>query len=144
MIYKHIQKGYLMWCILVIMMILFGSILLKAEILWSAVIIMTLVIIILASFSTLKVEIYEQNLFVTFGYGIYKKKFNINEINSCKEVKNHWYYGWGIRYWWKPSMWIYNVSGFKAVEITLKNGEIYRIGTDEPNKLNQVILTLIK
>jgi hypothetical protein len=36
-------------------------------------------------------------------------------------------------------MWIYNVSGFDAVEITMKNGKIYRIGTDEPLKLEQAI-----
>jgi hypothetical protein len=41
-------------------------------------------------------------------------------------------------------MWIYNVSGFDAVEIKLKNGKVYRIGTDEPKKLEQTILHLIK
>ncbi len=46
-----------------------------------------------------------------------------------------WYYGWGIRGWLWPKMWIYNVSGFDAVEIKLKNGKMYRIGTDEPKKL---------
>jgi hypothetical protein len=41
-------------------------------------------------------------------------------------------------------MWIYNVSGFDAVEIKLKNDKIYRIGTDEPKKLEQTILYKIK
>jgi hypothetical protein len=36
-------------------------------------------------------------------------------------------------------MWIYTVSGFDAVEITLKNGAIFRIGTDEPKALEQSI-----
>jgi hypothetical protein len=40
-------------------------------------------------------------------------------------------------------MWIYNVSGFDAVEITLKNGNTYRIGTDEPKELEQAILQSI-
>ena len=39
-------------------------------------------------------------------------------------------------------MCIYNVSGFDAVEIQLKNGKIYRIGTDEPKKLEQAILAI--
>ena len=36
-------------------------------------------------------------------------------------------------------MWIYNVSGFDAVEIILKNGKIYRIGTDVPSELEAAI-----
>jgi len=30
---------------------------------------------------------------------------------------------------------MYNVSGLDAVEIYMKNGKIYRIGTDEPETL---------
>ena len=66
------------------------------------------------------------------------------EIVSAKIVKNHWYYGWGIRLVLWPRMWVYNVSGFDAVEIKLKNNKVYRIGTDEPKKLEQVLLQSIK
>jgi hypothetical protein len=37
-------------------------------------------------------------------------------------------------------MWIYNVSGFDAVEILMKSGKRYRIGTDQPEELVQTIL----
>ena len=40
-------------------------------------------------------------------------------------------------------MWIYNVSGFDAIELTMKNGKIYRIGTDEPEKLEAAIKQVI-
>ena len=36
-------------------------------------------------------------------------------------------------------MWIYNVSGFDAVEIIMRNGKIYRIGTNTPGKLEAAI-----
>ncbi|HOX60708.1 MAG TPA: hypothetical protein PLV72_01725 [Candidatus Magasanikbacteria bacterium] len=36
-------------------------------------------------------------------------------------------------------MRIYNVSGFEAVEIILKDGKIYRIGTDVPGDLENAI-----
>jgi hypothetical protein len=52
-------------------------------------------------------------------------------------VKNPWYYGWGIHL--TPSGWLYNVSGFWAVELQMKNGKKYRIGTDDPEGLVQVI-----
>jgi hypothetical protein len=40
-------------------------------------------------------------------------------------------------------MWVYNVSGFDAVEIQMRNGRIKRIGTDEPRKLEQAIQQVI-
>jgi hypothetical protein len=36
-------------------------------------------------------------------------------------------------------MWIYNVSGFDAVEIVMKNGEVYRIGTNAPKELEAAL-----
>jgi hypothetical protein len=106
--------------------------------------IMAFILFILASFATLTVSIDEKYLLIKFGYGIFRKSFLLNDVASVKAVKNHWYYGWGIRIWFWPYMWIYNISGFNAVEITLKNGKIYRIGTDEPEKLEQAISQLIK
>jgi hypothetical protein len=34
-----------------------------------------------------------------------------------------------------PHGWLYNVAGRGAVEITLKGGRRFRIGTDEPERL---------
>ena len=68
----------------------------------------------------------------------------LREIISVRAVKNHWYYGWGIRFWFWPRMVIFNVSGFDAVEIKMKNGKTYRIGTDEPKNLEHAIMQSIK
>jgi hypothetical protein len=105
---------------------------------------MALILFILASFVSLQVIIDEKYLRIRLSFGIYQKKFSLNDIMSVKTVKNHWHYGWGIRKWLWPKMLIYNVSGFDAVEIKLKNGKTYRIGTDEPKKLEQTILHSIK
>ena len=101
--------------------------------------IMALILFVLVSFSTLTVAIDGQFLKIRFGWGIFSKKFPLTEIASVRKVKNHWYYGWGIRLWFWPKMWIFNVSGFDAVELTMKNEKIYRIGTDEPEKLERSI-----
>jgi len=105
--------------------------------------IMVLVLFILSSLATLTVSIDENYLRIKFGYGIFVRKFALNQITSVKTVKNHWYYGWGIRVWFWPYMLIYNVSGFKAVEIIMKNGKIYRIGTDVPEELKTAIQQVI-
>lgn len=102
-------------------------------------IVMVFVLFILLSFSTLQVTIDEKFLKIKFSYGLFKKKFPLKEIDSVKSVKNHWYYGWGIRFWFYPKTWIFNVSGFDAVEIKMKNSNTYRIGTDEPKKLEKAI-----
>jgi len=102
-----------------------------------------ILLLLLASFSSLKVTIDDKQIRIKFGYGIFRKSFRLKEIASVKTVKNHWYYGWGIRFWPGSRMWIYNVSGFDAVELTFKNNRICRIGTDEPMKLEAALLQLI-
>ena len=142
--YKHTQIGYLMLSVTLAVLVLFVWMYVTAvaeppsvdsgpNLLVTSI--MLLIVFILASFSVLTVTIDEGYLRIKFGYGIFKKNFPLNEISSAKSVKNHWYYGWGIRLWFSPYMWIYNVSGFDAVEIIMKNGKIYRIGTDAPQEL---------
>jgi len=105
---------------------------------------MLLILFILASFVSLTVAIDKNYLQIKLGYGLFKKRFALKEIISAKTVKNHWYYGWGIRLWLWPRMCIYNVSGFNAVEIKMKNGKMYRIGTDEPKNLKRAITQTIR
>jgi hypothetical protein len=146
--YKHIQIGYLMLVVTLAVLALFAWIHIMALAELPSVdsgpnfvisVVMVLILFILASFAMLTVSIDENYLRIKFGYGIFRKKFLLNEIASAKTVKNHWYYGWGIRLWLWPKMWIYNVSGFDAVEITIKNGKVYRIGTDVPEELETAI-----
>ena len=151
--YKHTQIGYLILVVTLAVLVLFAWAYITAAAEppsvnsgnnFAITTIMVLVLFILASFLSLRVIIDEKYLWIKFGYGIYKKNFLLKDIMSVKIVKNRWYYGWGIRGWLWPKMCIYNVSGFDAVEIKLKNGKIYRIGTDEPKKLEQMILQSIK
>jgi hypothetical protein len=146
--YKHTQIGYLILFLLFVMIIVFSwfQITTRAEPAshdsganLAVTAIMIFILFILASFSTLTVVIDEQFLKIRFGWGIFSKKFLLSEIAAVRKVKNRWYYGWGIRLWFRPKMWIYNVSGFDAVELTMKNGSIHRIGTDEPEKLESAI-----
>jgi hypothetical protein len=135
--YKHTQIGYLIVVTLFSLIIFFGVILSLQGYNLVLIMFMIFILFILGSFSTLTVSVDNQYLKIKFGYGIFKKQFNLMEMVSVKRVRNHWYYGWGIRYW--PGMLIFNVSGFDAIEIKMVNGKIYRIGTDEPKKLETSI-----
>ncbi|MFA5021924.1 MAG: hypothetical protein WC508_02520 [Patescibacteria group bacterium] len=146
--YKHTQIGYLMLVVTLAVLLFFTWVQITARAEPPSVnsgtnffvtFMMALVLFILASFAVLTTSIDEKYFQIKFGYGIFRKKFLLSEIVSVKQVKNHWYYGWGIRLWFWPKMWIYNVSGFDAVEIVTRNGKIYRIGTNVPSELEAAI-----
>ena len=146
--YKHTQISYLMLIITLAVLVLFAWLHITALAEPASVdsgpnfavtAIMALILFILASFATLTVSIDENYLRIKFGYGIFAKMFPLDQIASVQSVKNHWYYGWGIRIWFWPYMWIYNISGFDAVEIIMRNGKIYRVGTDTPRELEFAI-----
>ena len=146
--YKHTQIGYLMLVVTLAVLAFFAwahitasaqppSVDSGTNLLITAI--MALIVFILASFVTLTTSIDEKYLRIKFGYGIFAKMFPLDQIASVRSVKNHWYYGWGIKVWFWPYMWVYNVSGFDAVEIIMRDGKIYRIGTDVPGELETAI-----
>ena len=49
-------------------------------------------------------------------------------------------YGLGFPFSGKiHGFWLYNVSGFDAVELRLKSGDVYRLGTDDPEGLSAAL-----
>jgi len=146
--YKHTQIGYLMLVVTLAVLVLFTWVQITARAEppsvdsgtnFAVTAVMALILFVLASFATLTVSIDESSLRIKFGYGIFSRKLALDQIASIQSVKNHWYYGWGVRVWFWPKMWIYNVSGFDTVEIIMRNGRIYRIGTDAPSGLEAAI-----
>jgi len=84
-------------------------------------------------FSSLTVEISDEELYHYFGPGFWKKTYLLSEIETVTQVRNSWIFGWGIRL--TPHGWLYNVSGLDAVQIELRSGRKVRIGTDDPGGL---------
>ncbi len=140
--YKHTQVGYLIIAVMAAVMVLIGIILANADINWVAIGVLVVIAIALVLFSSLTVVIWEEELEARFGPGPIRKRFKLNEIESCQVVKNHWYYGWGIRL--TPHGVLFNVSGFHAVEIKLRTGKKFRIGTDVPQELEEAIRQAIE
>jgi len=84
-------------------------------------------------FASLTVAIDEEYLHARFGPGLIRKSIPLRLITAYQPVRSHWYEGWGIRQISKG--WMYNVSGFDAVELQMQNGRRYRIGTNDPEGL---------
>lgn len=146
--YKHTQVGYLVIAVTIAVAMLFAWTQIAARMEppsydsgtnFAVTALMAIALFVLMSFSTLTIAVGKQFLSVRFGWGVFRKTFAVNEITLVSRVKNRWYCGWGIRVWLWPKTWLFNVSGFDAVEITMKDGAIYRIGTDEPEKLETTI-----
>ena len=89
--------------------------------------------IVFALFHSLTVRISRSDIAISFGVGLIRKRFPIGDIRSVRIARNRWYNGWGIRK--IRGGWLYNVSGFDAIEIQLKNERKYRIGTNQPKEL---------
>lgn len=142
--YKHSQLGKIIILLVILLeaitVVIVASLFSRGEIdvLWSVLLPVEVVaLILLILFFRLTVTIEEKHLIISFGIGIIRKSWHVDEIARATPVTNKWWYGWGIRF--TPHGWLYNIDGTKAVEIEKKNGKKFRIGTDEPDKLVAVI-----
>ena len=135
--YEHTQIGYLVIIAMLASIVIIGIALFKEGFNPIAVGVLIVITAVVILFSSLTVVIREDDLEVKFGPGLIRKRFMLSDIESCQVVRNPWYYGWGMRY--TPHGQLYNVSGFHAVELKLRTGGNFRIGTDVPQELETAI-----
>ena len=135
--YRHTQTGYMVIISFIITLALITYPMLSHNLDWILCAVLVFIGILTVLFASLTVIIHQDTLEIRFGIGIIKKKFPLSDIESCHIVKNPWYYGWGLHR--TPHGWLYNVSGFHAVEIRMKSGDRHRIGTDVPDELDKAI-----
>ena len=137
--YQHTQIGHaIVWSLLAIILIVNGGLGHHAPPL--AVSIMLLVCLIL--FYRLNVTIDDEMLCASFGPGIIRKRVPLADIVSCEPIRIRWWYGWGIHV--TPCGWLYNVSGFDAVAITLRDSRKFALGTDDPHGLTAGVRDAIR
>ena len=93
-------------------------------------------------FYKLTIIIDQDYISFSFGVGLFSRKYRLAEIKSCVPVRNSFLDGIGIRI--TPDGMLYNVSGFKAIELTFKNKtQRVRIGTDKPDEIAEYLNSLI-
>jgi hypothetical protein len=103
-----------------------------------ALVLFAMTAVALSLFSWLTVEIDKDVITCRFGVGLIRKTISLSDVDHARAVLNAWWVGWGIR-WIPGRYWVWNVSGFQAVELTMKDGRRFRIGTDEPEALVHAI-----
>ena len=135
--YSHTQIGYGLAFAYVGVSVFLGALIVMTG--FSPIYLVGLVVMLaaLGVFATLTVEVSKRMIRIRFGLGFVRLRFLLEDIQTYQVVKNPWYYGWGIRY--TPRGWLYNISGFSAIELQMKSGKRVRIGTDEPEELARAL-----
>jgi hypothetical protein len=142
--YKHTQDwkitNFIVFFISIYLLIIY-SYTQELNIIYNAI---PILVIIYLWFYKLIVEVTNSHIKIKYGVWIIKKSFLLSKVKSVKKVKNKWYYGWWIRIWFWPKMWIYNISWFDAVELVIDGNKIVRIWTDDQDNLETEIKNKIK
>ncbi len=134
--YRHTQVGWVSLACFVPFILLISYFTVKYPH-WIAISVLGILVVCLILFASLTVNVDGESIRIKFGPGFIRKTFFVQDLISCQPVKNQWWYGWGLRQ--IRGGWLYNVSGLQAVELVTVDGKKYRIGTDEPQKLSEVI-----
>jgi hypothetical protein len=137
MLYHHRQIGHVSIGVLSATLIFLGVLTVSTGSNPITVVVFIAIAICLYLFHSFTIEINDKDLTFFFAHNFWKKKISIREIGRVETVTNLWYYGWGIHL--TPNGWLYNVSGLKAVEIQKTDGKTLRIGSDEPEKVKEIL-----
>ena len=139
--YRHTQTGYALLIGLGMGALLVLAIMPFTPTGGVALIVVVTLVICAILFSTLTISIGNGVLYAKFGPGLIWKTVKLAELVSCRVIQIRWWYGWGIHL--TPHGWLYNVSGYGAVEITLRSGKRFCLGSDEPAELCEAITRAI-
>ena len=96
---------------------------------------------LLILFHSLTITVTASEVTAAFGIGVIRKTVLLEDVEEVSATKSRWFHGWGIRK--VKRGWLFNVSGFNVVSMTLKNGRIVQFGTDEPEELLVAIQTAL-
>jgi hypothetical protein len=91
------------------------------------------VILVAAAFRTLAVRVDGGVLRFHFGPGVWRKQFPLAEIAAAERCDSRWWEGVGIRLTGRGVL--YDVAVGPAVEVRMRSGKRFRVGTNEPDAL---------
>jgi hypothetical protein len=130
--YQHTQRGTVILIALIIGAIVSASAAYVSPGMarWVAVAIALGLLVLAWFFSSLTVTVSDDELRWYFGPGVWQYRLARADVEAARTVRNSVLNGFGIRM--RPGFRLYNVSGLDAIELCLKTGEIWRIGTDDP------------
>ena len=130
--YEHTQPGTLMIVTLAISALVCAALAYSdtSAARWIPAAVALGMIVLAWLFSSLTVVVNDKEVRWYFGPGAWSYRTALSDIESARAVRNSRVNGFGIRM--GSGFRLYIVSGLDAVELKLKDGNIRRIGTDDP------------
>lgn len=134
-LYNHIQRGKLMLIPFLagVAFVIAGVIIIPPRGNGIILFVVALMALVTLNFVSLTITVTKDALTWKFGIGLFRKSVPLTDISSVEPVRTKWWYGWGIHL--TPKGWLYNVEGFEAVLITLRNGKRFMLGTNDTEQL---------
>ena len=102
----------------------------RALITWA---VLAVVVFVLAVFSRLTVMVGAGTVLAQFGPGWPSRRIDLREVVEVTIERTRWWEGTGVRK--IRDGWMYNVWGHDAVQLRLSSGRVFRIGTDDAERL---------
>jgi hypothetical protein len=97
------------------------------------IILTTGMILMVLLFGTLTINVTNEFIGFYMGIGLIRGKYRFSDIAYCRPL-SYIPLGWGIRF--RPGVILFNVSGYKAIEIKRKNKNTnIWIGTSNPEEI---------
>lgn len=100
---------------------------------WFFVAGMVILIVVGIVSARLTVTVDDRAVTAAFGWGWPRRRIAWPEVVDARRCRRRWWQGWGIRK--VRGGWMYNNAGSDVIELSLRSGRIFRIGTDEPEVL---------
>jgi hypothetical protein len=143
MAYQHRQRGTLVLTTMGIAAVMIVVLFAVADDLPLAAAIVPAVVIalLMLNFGSLSTHIEGQNLHIALGIGWIRRSIPLSTVTAAEVTQTRWFYGWGIRL--TPKGWLWNTSGFNAVQLTYDNGKHFLIGSDDADGLATAIEKVI-
>lgn len=133
MTYQHRQTATFGPVLMLVLLVVIAVVLIVAGA-WPVLVPTAVVLVVVGwMMRTLTVVVDDTEVRATMGWGWPQRRVSLTDVVSVAAVHNEWWRGWGIRH--VPRGWMYNIAGRDAVELELRAGSVFRIGTDDPDGL---------
>lgn len=100
---------------------------------------MSVALVVGVVFGRLSIVVTDDRLVASFLFGWSRRVVDFADVVGVRRVRNLWWHGLGIRK--IPGGWRYNVWGLDAVDLKLVSGDVFSIGSAEPDALYDAVLS---
>ena len=144
--YEHTQNSPL-WILLLLLAVMFFVVSGSIEEVWANWLMRgagVIVVGLTTCFAYLRVAVDGDELKITYGpLPLFRQRLSLTDIVSAEPGRSKLIDGFGIH--WVPTRgWTYNLWGFECVELKLRQGQRFRVGTNDSEELASFLRSSIQ